>query len=168
LLVLGIDPGAGTTGYGLVEHRRERLDLVEAGAFHTRPAQELPDRLRLLSEALEALLDRRPPDGVALEGLFVHRNLRSAVVLAQVRGALLLTLARRGLRVNEYSPMEVKKAVTGYGRAAKEQVRAMVLRLLGGPALEAPLDASDALAVAICHAHAAAGRAAREPGARRG
>lgn len=161
MLVLGIDPGIAATGYGLVSLERSRLALVEVGAFRTRASAPMPQRLESLAGQLEELLARCRPEGVALEGLFSDRNVRSALILAHVRGALLLTLARRGLEVHEYSPMEVKKAVTGYGRAAKEQVRAMVCRLLATPAIDAPLDASDALAVAICHAHAQAGRMAR-------
>jgi crossover junction endodeoxyribonuclease RuvC len=152
-MVLGIDPGLAVTGYGLVRLDRGRPILVEAGVLRTRPAWATPRRLQALGAGLEALLDRHSPTTVAIEGQFADRNVRSALVLAQVRGAIMLTLARRDLLPAEYSPMEVKKAITGYGRAEKEQVRAMVLRLLGAPPLAAPLDASDALAIAICHAH---------------
>ena len=129
------------------------------------PSRSLPRRIRDLCAALEELLDRLRPQEIAVEGLFTARNVKSALTLAQLRGAYLLTLARRGIDVAEYSPRSVKQSVTGQGGASKEQVRAMVLRMLGGsgarldPAV--PLDASDALAVAICHAHTVVGRLRR-------
>jgi crossover junction endodeoxyribonuclease RuvC len=152
-MVLGIDPGLAVTGYGVVRLDRGRPTFIEAGVLRTRPSWDTPRRLLALGAGLEAILDRHPPATVAIEGQFADRNVRSALVLAQVRGAIMLTLARRELLLAEYSPMEVKKAITGYGRAEKEQVRAMVLRLLGTAPVAAPLDAYDALAIAICHAH---------------
>jgi len=159
-MVLGIDPGVAVTGYGFVRLDRGRPFFAEAGVLRTRATWETPRRLLAVAAGLEALLDRLPPAAVAIEGQFADRNVRSALVLAQVRGAIMVTLARRDLLLTEYSPMEVKKAITGYGRAEKEQVREMVLRLLGTPRLDSPLDAYDALAIAICHAHTAGIRGA--------
>ena len=161
-MVLGIDPGTSTTGFGLIQIEAGRLVLLEAGVFRSPAGPELATRIRALCGQLESLLDRRAADRVALEGLFAARNVRSVLTMAHVRGAFLLTLARRGLAVSEYSPREVKKAVTGYGAAEKDQVRRMVGRLVGQPGLSVPLDASDALAVAICHAHSTSGLRGRE------
>jgi len=152
-MVLGIDPGLAVTGYGFVRLDRGHPSLVEAGVLRTLATWETPRRLLRLATGLEALVDRLPPATVAIEGQFADRNVRSALVLAQVRGAIMVTLARRDLLLTEYSPMEVKKAITGFGRAEKEQVREMVLRLLGTRPPDMPLDAYDALAIAICHAH---------------
>jgi len=154
VIVLGIDPGSGLTGFGVIEARRDRLRLVEAGTVRAPAGAELAERLRVLGDGLEALLDRCEPDSVAMEGIFTGRNARSALTIAHVRGAYLLLLARRRLPVAEYAPATVKRAVTGHGTAAKEQVRGMVGRLLHAPAGPGlALDASDALAVAICHFH---------------
>jgi crossover junction endodeoxyribonuclease RuvC len=165
-MVLGIDPGLAVTGYGFVRLERGRPTFLEAGVLRTRATWDTPRRLLALAAGLEALLDRHLPATVAIEGQFADRNVRSAMVLAQVRGAIMVTIARRDLLLTEYSPMEVKKAITGYGRAEKEQVREMVLRILGTPRLESPLDAYDALAIAICHAHTAGfrGHSARPGG----
>ena len=161
MLVLGIDPGTASTGFGLIRVEGRRLRLLRAGVFRTAPGATLPRRLQRVCDGLEALLEETRPHHVALESLFVARNARSALTLAHLRGALLLTVARHGLDVTEYAPMTVKKAVTGRGMAAKDQVRGMVRRLLDASAAPLALDASDALAVAICHAHTAAGDAAR-------
>ena len=160
--MLGIDPGTSATGFGLIVTEGKRLVLVEAGVFRSRPGSPLPSRIRRLCDQLERLLERLTPDEVALESLFVARNIRSALTMAHARGAFLLTLARRDLEVAEYAPREVKKAVTGYGAAGKDQVRRMVGQLIGDPGLSVPLDASDALAVAICHAHSVGGARVRK------
>ena len=152
MLVLGIDPGVSTTGYGLIEARGAHLLFREAGVLRSSASLALPRRLHLLCAQLEELLDGCEPPQVAMESIFQGRNVRSALTMAHVRGAYLLSLARRGLAVREYAPAEVKKALTGHGMAAKEQVREMVQRLLKPTRLPPSLDASDALALAICHA----------------
>jgi crossover junction endodeoxyribonuclease RuvC len=155
IVVLGIDPGAAATGFGVIRSARDGLSLLEAGVLRSRPGPPLPERVLALCDQLEALLRRHAVDQVAVESLFHARNARSALTMAHVRGALLLTLARYGLPVAEYSPRTVKKAVTGYGAADKDQVRHMVARLAAGADVARSLDASDAVAVAICHAHSA-------------
>jgi crossover junction endodeoxyribonuclease RuvC len=152
LLVLGIDPGTATTGYGLIETDGQEMRFREAGVFRSSSSLPLPSRIRTLCAQLDTLLDGCQPAGVAMEGIFHGRNVRSALTMAHVRGAFLLSLVRRGLEVSEYTPAEVKKALTGHGVAAKEQVREMVRRLLGLEEMSVSLDASDALALAICHA----------------
>ena len=152
MLVLGIDPGISTTGYGLIEARGPQLLFRDAGVLRSSASLALPRRLLRLCVQLEKVLDEWEPAQVAMESIFQGRNVRSALTMAQVRGAYLLSIERRGLAVREHAPAEVKKAVTGHGVAAKEQVRAMVQRLLHRTHLPPSLDASDALAVAICHA----------------
>ena len=149
MIILGIDPGSRHTGFGLIEKQGDRLTALEHGRFSCRGNTPLPTRLHRLSSDLAELIDRTHPDAVALETPFHGINSRSLIVLAQARGALLATIAARGLLIREYSPAEVKSAVSGNGRAGKEQVARMVkliLRLQG----DASADETDALAVAIC------------------
>lgn len=152
--ILGIDPGSRVTGYGVVVFTRGRLSFVTAGAITagSRP-QELPARLRRAADGLRDVIGRWTPEVVAIENVFHHANVRSALVLAHVRGALILEVARGLLPVHEYTALQVKKALVGSGHAEKEQVRSMVMRLLSLEELPRPHDVSDALAVAICHAH---------------
>jgi crossover junction endodeoxyribonuclease RuvC len=153
MLILGLDPGSSLTGYGLVESRPGRLRAVEYGTFSPPRGLPLLERLPHISLALERLVRRTRIDAVAAEDLFVARNLRVALQLGHVRGAALLPLVRAGVPVHEYPTRMVKKAVTGYGAADKEQVRRMVRVLLALQGASLAVDASDALAVAICHAH---------------
>lgn len=150
MLILGLDPGSLHTGYGLVEKRGSTLTALDWGRLSSPRRLALARRLADLAGSLDRLLDRCTPDLAVLETPFHGLNARSLIVLAQARGALLAGLARRGLEVVEYTPAEVKSAVTGNGRADKEQVARMVQLLLrmNGEALAA--DTSDALAVAIC------------------
>ncbi|HEV8516354.1 MAG TPA: crossover junction endodeoxyribonuclease RuvC [Candidatus Limnocylindrales bacterium] len=154
MIVLGIDPGTAVTGYGLVEREGARLRAVDYGTLETPVEWALPQRLLAIHEAVEALITAHRPDLVAVERIFFNRNAQSAFAVGQARGAVLLAAARHGIIVHEYGPHEVKIAVTGYGRADKGQVQRMVQVLLGMPALPRPDDAADALAVAICLAHA--------------
>lgn len=151
MLVLGLDPGSLHTGYGLVERRGSVLRALDLGRFSCPQRMALPERLAQLARGLEDLLARWQPETVALETPFHGLNSRSLIVLAQARGALLAALAGRGFTIREYSPAEVKSAVTGNGRAGKDQVGRMVRMLLPGSG-ELPADTSDALAVALCFA----------------
>lgn len=150
--ILGLDPGSVHTGYGLVEKTGSRVRKLDCGRISCRREMSLPRRLGYLAEELDRLIDRTEPQLVVLEALFHGRNTRSLIVLAQARGALLSVLARRGLEVQEYSPAEVKSAITGNGRAGKEQVSRMVGLLLGVDGGKLTADATDALAVALCGA----------------
>lgn len=153
MLILGLDPGSLHTGYGLVERRGSGLTLVAAGRISCPRSLAVPARLAHLAAGLNSLLDERLPRLAALETPFHGLNARTLIVLAQARGALLAVLAGRGVEIAEYSPAEVKSAVTGSGRAEKEQVARMVRLLLGGGAALAALrasDSTDALAVALC------------------
>jgi crossover junction endodeoxyribonuclease RuvC len=153
LIVLGVDPGTAVTGYGVVERSGGRLRAVDFGTLETPAAHELPQRLLAIHQGLEALIESHHPDLVAVERLFFNRNVQSAFAVGQARGAVLLTAAQHGLPVHEYGPHEVKLAVTGHGRAGKDQVQRMVQIVLGMATLPRPDDAADALAVAICLAH---------------
>jgi crossover junction endodeoxyribonuclease RuvC len=151
--VVGIDPGTATTGYGVIEETAGHLNLVTFGTICTPAAQPMAERLLELHNQLLALLALHTPDTAAVESLFFQKNVRTAMSVGQARGAVLLALAERAVPVGEYTPNEVKQAVTGYGGAEKRQVQMMVRTLLGLADLPKPDDAADALAVAICHAH---------------
>ena len=154
MIVLGIDPGTARTGYGLVERDGRRLRALDYGCLETPSAMPLPGRLLLIHQGLESLIDAWAPDVVAVERLFFNKNVQTAFAVGQARGVALLTAAAHGLAVAEYGPHEVKMAVTGFGRADKGQVQRMVQTLLALATLPRPDDAADALAIAICVAHA--------------
>ncbi len=159
--ILGIDPGSAVTGFGVIDFRRDRCSLVAAGALRLPRTRSLSERLRRAADGLSGVLKDHTPDEVCLERVFQHINVHSALVLAHMRGALLLELARAGLEVREYTALQIKKALVGHGHAGKEQVRGMVKRLLRLNDLPKAHDVSDALAVAICHAHSSASLRAR-------
>lgn len=150
--ILGLDPGLGTTGWGLIEADGNRLAHVANGQIKTDKSTPLPRRLSALADQLEALITDYAPAGAAVEEVFVNKNPQSTLKLGQARGVVLMCAARAGIDVGEYSPALVKKAVVGTGGAEKAQVHAMVSRLLPGVKI-AGADAADALAVAITHAH---------------
>lgn len=152
--VFGIDPGSVRTGYGCVDTDGSRHRLVTCGALVPAPRAPLPERLLAIHDGLVGLLRSSSAECVAIESLFHARNVRSALTLGHARGVAVLAAVQAGLVVAEYSPAEVKLAVTGYGRAEKPQLQQMVKVLLGLDTAPAPFDVSDALAVAICHAHA--------------
>lgn len=152
MLILGLDPGLGTTGWGLIRAEGNRLSHVANGQIKTDASEPLPKRLSHLATQLETLLADRTPEAAAVEEVFVNKNPQSTLKLGQARGVVLMVAARSGLDVGEYAARLVKKAVVGVGNADKTQVHAMVQRLLPGAAIAGP-DAADALAVAITHAH---------------
>jgi crossover junction endodeoxyribonuclease RuvC len=156
MMVIGIDPGTATTGYGLVQENEDgSLKVVDYGAIQTPPGLAMPGRLLSLYERLrEILLLHRPGSG-AVEKLFFQRNVTTAISVGQARGVALLALAQMDLPVLEYTPLEIKQAVAGFGGARKQQVQQMVRTLLNMNEIPRPDDAADALAVAICHLHSA-------------
>ncbi|WP_167956116.1 crossover junction endodeoxyribonuclease RuvC [Sphingomonas jejuensis] len=160
MILLGLDPGLGTTGWGVIRAEGNRLAHIANGRVSTPPGLSLGARLAMLDAALAALIAAHRPAAAAVEQVFVNANPQSTLKLGQARGVAICAAARGGVEVGEYSPAEVKKAVTGTGGGAKEQVRAMVARLLPGAAIDGA-DAADALAVAICHAHHLASARAR-------
>lgn len=160
MLVIGIDPGTAITGYGLVREEADgSLTVVDYGAIVTPPDQPMYRRLLLLHQDLLELLLLHHPDSGAVEKLFFARNARTALSVGQARGVALLALAEQEVPLVEYTPLEVKQAVVGYGGAGKKQVQQMVRALLGLEVLPQPDDAADALAIAICHVHSARLRA---------
>ena len=154
-LVMGIDPGTATTGYGLVQEHEGHLECVSFGVVTTLAGEPTVVRLESIYRDLIAVFKQYQPTVAAVEQLFFHRNVTSAMAVGQARGVALLAVAHCGLNASEYSPLQVKQAVTGYGKASKSQVQHMVRTLLNLETLPRPDDAADALAVAICHAHSA-------------
>jgi crossover junction endodeoxyribonuclease RuvC len=153
---MGIDCGGEYTGYGVVEMDvRGKLCCLKCGAIKLSPREVLPKRLSRIFTQLGEIITQHQPDEVAIEDVFYALNVKSALKLGQVRGVAMLAAAAAGLEVAEYSPLTIKSSVVGYGRAEKQQVQHMVMRLLELSVPPAPMDASDALAIAICHLHIA-------------
>ena len=150
--IIGLDPGLGTTGWGVIQADGNRLSHIANGQLKTNTAAPLPERLADLCRQLEALLAEHSPECAAVEEVFVNKNAQSTLKLSHARGVALMCAAKAGIAVGEYAPTLVKKAVVGTGGAEKAQVHAMVSRLLPGAKIAGP-DAADALAVAITHAH---------------
>lgn len=155
MFVLGIDPGLSVTGYGVISCEGDRLQAVAAGALRTSPEASHTARLAELFADLERVLEEFHPAEMAMEQVFVNRNLQTATAVGRASGVLLLAAARAGIPVYEYTPSAVKLAVTGAGDAAKDRVQALVARRLGLAAAPEPADAADALAVALCHVQSA-------------
>ncbi|MEJ2598789.1 MAG: crossover junction endodeoxyribonuclease RuvC [Anaerolineales bacterium] len=156
MMVIGIDPGTATTGYGLVqENENGSLKLIDYGVILTSPGIAMPERLSSLYERLKEILLLHHPESAAVEKLFFQRNVTTAISVGQARGVVLLALSQMKLDVAEYTPLEIKQAVVGYGGARKQQVQQMVRALLDMEEIPRPDDAADALAVAICHLHSA-------------
>ena len=154
MLVIGIDPGTAITGYGLVKEQNDgRLDVIDYGVIRTASNQPMSERLLDLYTKLNEILLFHRPDSAAVEKLFFQKNVRTAISVGQARGIALLCMAEANLEVSEYTPLEIKQAVTGYGGADKNQVQQMVKAILNLDVVPEPDDAADALAVAICHLH---------------
>ena len=149
--ILGIDPGSRVTGYGIIDFHKNHARHVASGCIHVR-GSDLSARLRAIFDGISSIVDSEAPTALAVEQVFFHRNAASALKLGQARGAALMAGVTRGLPLYEYSPNQVKQAVTGRGHAPKDQVQHMIKMLLGLRDLPAS-DAADALAVAICHGH---------------
>lgn len=154
--VLGFDPGTATTGWGVVEGRGNRLTHVAHGIVSTPAKTHFAARLHRLHIGCAALIAEHAPDAVAIEKLYFVQNITTGIAVAQARGVIALAAAQAGLPIGEYTPLEVKNAVTGYGKAAKHQVQEMVKILLNLEAIPKPDDAADGLALAICQIHAGA------------
>ena len=153
--ILGIDPGVATIGFGLVEADRGRQQLLRYGVITTPPGIPLSSRLWQISQDMSSLLTQLRPDEAAVEELFFSKNITTGIAVAHGRGVLLLELEKAGIPVYEYTPMQVKQAVVGYGKAEKRQVMLMTARLLKMKEIPRPDDAADALALALCHARSA-------------
>jgi crossover junction endodeoxyribonuclease RuvC len=162
VIVLGIDPGVANTGYGVVAQHRGRLVALDGGVIETSPGVDAARRLADIHAAIAKVMDDHKPDALAVEDLYFGANARSAFAVGQARGVVLLAAGQRGMPTASYTPQQVKGAVCGSGRAAKDQVQRMVQVLLSLPELPKPDHAADALAVAICHANGAPMAAALE------
>ena len=156
--ILGIDPGYGITGFGVIEAERGKSRLIQCGAITTPAGMDFSARLEIIYEDMRKLLEVAKPDAVAIEELFFGQNVTTGIGVAQSRGVILLAIRQAGLSVTSYKPMQVKQAVVGYGGADKKQVISMVTRILNLPEPPKPDDTADALAIAICHAHSGCSR----------
>ena len=150
--ILGIDPGYGITGFGLIESQRGTSRLLQCGAITTPAGMDFSARLEIIYEDMRNLLEMAKPDAVAIEELLFGQNVTTGIGVAQSRGVILLAIRQAGLEVTSYKPMQVKQAVVGYGNATKHQVQDMTKRLLNLPEMPKPDDAADAIAIALCHA----------------
>lgn len=153
--ILGIDPGYGITGFGLIEGQRNQFRLVRCGAITTPAGMDFSARLEMIYEDMCRLLEMAKPDAVAIEELFFGQNVTTGIGVAQSRGVILLAIRQAGLEVAQYKPMQVKQAVVGYGNATKHQVQDMTRRLLQLEQMPKPDDAADAIAIALCHGRCA-------------
>ncbi len=150
--ILGIDPGYGITGFGIIETERGQSRLIRCGAITTPAGMDFSARLEIIYNDMQSLLQVAKPDTVAIEELFFGQNVTTGIGVAQSRGVILLAIRQAGLEVTSYKPMQVKQAVVGYGNATKHQVMDMTKRLLHLQAMPKPDDAADAIAIALCHA----------------
>lgn len=157
MIILGLDPGTATTGYGVIRLTNFKISCVAYGAIITKPEMAMPERLQVIYDDLGQIIQHYHPDEVAVEKLFFGRNTTTAITVGQARGVLLLRLAQAGVTIGEYTPMQIKQALVGYGNAEKKQVQYMVQHFLKLPEMPKPDDAADALAIAICHAHSRSG-----------
>ena len=152
--ILGIDPGTATTGFGLIQKDGPRLTRLDHGVISTSKNLEMPKRLVMLFEDLQELIKHHKPDVVAVEKLFFTNNITTAMSVSQARGVVLLVAEQNKVAISEYTPLQVKMAVSGYGKATKKQVQEMVKKILKLDVIPKPDDAADALAIAICHSSA--------------
>ena len=155
MLVLGIDPGYAIVGYGVLRYDRNSFMPIEFGAVTTKAKTEFTSRLETIYDGICDIIDRTKPEALAIEKLFFNTNTKTAIDVAQARGVILLAAKKKNLPVFEYTPLQVKQAVTGYGKAPKAQVMDLTRRLLNLESVPKPDDTADALALAICHCHSA-------------
>lgn len=155
--ILGIDPGTATTGFGVIEKRGSKLKFIDAGVITTPPEMSMPNRLAEIYAGLKEIIAHHQPDCMAVELLYFASNVTTAITVGQARGVVLLAGAEAAVPIGEYTPLQVKQAVTGYGRADKKQIQEMVKMILGLDGIPKPDDAADGLAIAITHANQVVG-----------
>lgn len=153
MIIIGIDPGYAIVGIGVVEYKGNKFRPIEYTAITTPAGMNTVDRLKKIYDEMAMLIDKHKPDAMAIEELFFNSNQKTAINVAQARGVILVAAANKGVPVREYTPLQVKQSVTGYGRADKKQIQEMVKLILHLNVIPKPDDAADALALAICHAH---------------
>ncbi|MBQ7334928.1 MAG: crossover junction endodeoxyribonuclease RuvC [Clostridia bacterium] len=160
MIILGIDPGLAIVGWGVIEYRNTRFRTIAYGSVQTPAGMRTEERLKQIYDGINELIETYRPDAMAVEELFFNTNITTGIRVAEARGVILLAAERAGIKIQEYTPLQVKQAVVGYGRAEKKQVITMVTMLLGLKAPPKPDDTADALAIAICHAHSGGSRLA--------
>ena len=153
MIIIGIDPGYAIVGIGVIEYKGNKFRTLEYNAIKTPAGMPTTERLKKIYQEINMYIDKYNPDAVAIEELFFNSNQKTAINVAQARGVLLVAVANRNIPICEYTPLQVKQSVTGYGRADKKQIQQMVKMMLGLNVIPKPDDAADALAIAICHAH---------------
>ena len=153
MIIIGIDPGYAIVGIGVVEYAGNKFRTLEYNAITTPAGMNTVDRLKKIYDEMTIYIEKYKPDSIAVEELFFNSNQKTAINVAQARGVILVAAANHGVPISEYTPLQVKQSVTGYGRAEKSQIQQMVKMILGLNAIPRPDDAADALALAICHAH---------------
>lgn len=161
MIILGIDPGIAIVGWGVLEYSGSKFKVLDFGSIQTPSDMSTEDRLCAIYEALTSIIKKYKPEQMAIEELFWNTNQKTGIRVSEARGVILLCAKRNGLTIAEYTPLQVKQAVVGYGRAEKKQVITMVTMLLNLPKPPKPDDTADALAIAICHAHSGASRLAK-------
>ncbi|MGN1042297.1 MAG: crossover junction endodeoxyribonuclease RuvC [Christensenellales bacterium] len=152
MIILGIDPGYATVGFGVLESNGSKHRAIEYGVIQTPKEESLPERLAKISRGFDILIDKYNPDAIAIEELFFTNNQKTAILVAEARGAILLTVYAKCKKLYEYTPLQIKQAMTGYGKADKKQIQQMVKTYLKLDSIPKPDDAADALAVALTHA----------------
>ena len=160
MVILGIDPGLAIVGWGVVEYSGSRFRTLGYGSIETPAGMKTEERLSLIFDGMKELIETYHPQHVAVEDLFFNTNITTGIRVAEARGVILMCAHRMGVKVFEYTPLQVKQAVVGYGRAEKKQVISMVTMFLGLPKPPKPDDTADALAIAVCHAHSGSSRLA--------
>ena len=153
MVILGIDPGFAITGYGVLRYEGNKFKIIDYGAITSPSKMEFSSRLKKIHDELNIIIDKYKPDAMSIEELFFNKNIKTALNVAHGRGVALLSAACSNIQIFEYTPLQVKQAVTGYGRADKSQMEQMVKAILNLESIPKPDDVSDALAVAICHGH---------------
>lgn len=161
MIILGIDPGLAIVGWGVIEYRNSKFRTVAYGSLQTPAGMRTEERLAAIFDGMNELIEKYRPDAMAVEELFFNTNVTTGIRVAEARGVILLAAERAGIPMQEYTPMQVKQAVTGYGKAEKRQVITMVTMLLALQKPPKPDDTADALAIAICHAHSGGSRLAQ-------
>lgn len=156
--ILGIDPGYAIVGWGVIEYEASRFHVLGYGSITTPAGLDIPKRLEMIYDGMNELIDKYSPDSIAVEELFFGHNTTTAIVVGEARGVILLSAQKHGIKISEYTPLQVKQAVVGYGRAEKKQIITMVTMFLGLESPPKPDDTADALAIAICHAHCGGSR----------
>lgn len=161
MIILGIDPGLAIVGWGVIEYQNARFRTIAYGSLQTPAEMRTEERLKRIYEGMQELIKTYHPDAIAVEELFFNTNITTGIRVAEARGVILLSAEQAGLEIAEYTPLQVKQAVVGYGRAEKKQVITMVTMILGLKSPPKPDDTADALAIAVCHAHSGCSRLKR-------